>query len=159
MRDATGPAVRRINRKDVTGGGLMLVLGIGVVVQSLQYDIGSLRDMGPGYVPLALGVILAATGILIIGAGVSAASVAPATTPRAEWRGWICICASMAVFAVLGQYGGLLPATLACVFVAALGDRRNSLLAALVLSLTMTVVCLIVFWWLLRVQLPLIHWP
>ncbi|MEJ0045599.1 MAG: hypothetical protein WDN04_05275 [Rhodospirillales bacterium] len=42
-----------------------------------------------------------------------------------EWRGWICIVASVLAFVVLGKYGGLLPATFAIVFIAALGDRDN----------------------------------
>jgi Tripartite tricarboxylate transporter TctB family len=147
-----------VNRKDLFGGGVMLLLGIGTVAQSLQYRIGSLRQMGPGYFPLALGVILAAIGLLIMAASLRTASIVPAMKLPAEWRGWFCICAGIVAFAVLGRYGGLLPATFACVFIAALGDRKNSLLAALVLSAAMTVVCLIVFWWLLKVQLPLVRW-
>lgn len=150
--------MRSFNSQDLIGGGLMLVLGIGVVAQSLQYQIGSLHQMGPGYFPLALGVILTGTGLLIMIASLRTAPAAPAAKLPAEWRGWFCICASMVAFAVLGRYGGLLPATFACVLIAALGDRKNSLLAALVLSVTMTVVCLIVFWWLLKVQLPLLRW-
>jgi len=150
--------MRSVNRKDLIGGGLMLLLGIGAAVQSLQYHIGSLVRMGPGYFPLALGVILAIVGALIMLAGLRTAAIAPAVKLRPEWRGWFCICAGITAFAVLGHFGGLLPATFACVFIAALGDRKNSLFAALVLSATMTVVCLIVFWWLLKVQLPLFAW-
>jgi hypothetical protein len=47
-----------------------------------------------------------------------------------EWRGWLCICSSIVAFAVIGKYGGLLPATFAIVFIAALGDRQNTLLNA-----------------------------
>lgn len=150
--------MRGINRKDLIGGGLMLLLGIGAAAQASQYHIGSLQEMGPGYFPLALGIILAVTGVAIMLAGLRTAIIAPAVKLKREWRGWFCICASMIVFAVLGHYGGLLPATFACVFVAALGDRKNSLLAALVLAATMTLVCLVVFWWLLKVQLPLFGW-
>lgn len=150
--------MRSVNRKDLIGGGLMLLLGIGAAVQASQYHIGSLQEMGPGYVPLALGIILAVTGALILLTGLRTAAIAPAVKLRPEWRGWFCICASMVVFAVVGRFGGLLPAAFACVFVAALGDRGNTLLAALMLAATMTVVCLIVFWWLLKVQLPLFGW-
>lgn len=150
--------MRSINRKDLMGGGLMLLLGIGAAVQASQYHIGSLQRMGPGYFPLALGIILAVTGVAIMLAGLRTGATAPVVKRRPEWRGWFCICASMVVFAVVGNYGGLLPATFACVFVAALGDRKNSVLASLVLAATMTVVCLIVFWWLLKVQLPLFGW-
>ncbi|HET8995755.1 MAG TPA: tripartite tricarboxylate transporter TctB family protein [Acetobacteraceae bacterium] len=150
--------MRSVSFKDLVGGGLMLLLGIGAAVQAAQYQIGSLRDMGPGYVPLALGILLAVTGALIMLAALRTATITPAVALPPEWRGWACICAGMVAFAVIGLYGGLLPATFACVFIAALGDRKNSLLAALVLAASMTVVCLIVFWWLLKVQLPLFRW-
>ncbi len=41
--------------KDVWGGGLMVAIGGGVVSQTgLNYPIGTLQRMGPGYVPLVL---------------------------------------------------------------------------------------------------------
>jgi putative tricarboxylic transport membrane protein len=150
--------MRSVSRKDVLGGGLMLLLGLGAAFQSSHYELGSLRRMGPGYFPLALGVILAATGLLIMLGGLRAAPAAPKARVQPEWRGWICICAGVAAFAVVGHYGGLLPAAFVSVFVAALGDRKNSPIAALVLAAAMTLVCLVVFWWLLRIELPLFRW-
>ena len=91
-------------------------------------------------------------------AGLRTVPVAAAARLRPEWRGWFCICAGVVAFAVLGRYGGLVPATFASVFIAALGDRKNSLLASLVLAAAMTVVCVVVFWWLLKIQLPLFGW-
>jgi hypothetical protein len=150
--------VRRVNIRDFLGGGLVLLLGVGAALQASQYELGSLRRMGPGYFPLALGVILAVTGALIMLASLRTAIVPVLARQRPEWRGWFCICASMVLFAVIGTYGGLLPATFACVFIAALGDRKNTLVASAVLAAAMTLVCLIVFWWLLKVNLPLFGW-
>jgi hypothetical protein len=150
--------MRGINVKDLLGGGLVLLLGLGAALQASQYDLGSLRRMGPGYFPLALGVILAVTGALIMLASLRTAIVPVLARRRPEWRGWICICASMVAFAIMGTYGGLLPATFACVFIAALGDRKNTLGASAALAAAMTLVCLIVFWWLLKVNLPLFEW-
>ena len=150
--------MRGVNRKDVLGGGLMLLLGLGAAFQASHYERGSLRHMGPGYFPLALGIILAVTGLLILLTGLRGGPVAPAARARPEWRGWLCICAGVAAFAVIGRFGGLLPATFVSVFVAALGDRDNSPRAAGALAAAMTLVCLVVFWWLLRIQLPLVRW-
>lgn len=144
--------------KDLAGGLLMLVLGLATIFQSLQYELGTLRHMGPGYFPLVLGVILAACGLLItIGSRNAVAQIAgPRLSP--EWRGWLCICTGIVAFIVIGEYGGLLPATFAIVFISALGDRQNSLLTAVLLALFMTLICFVVFWWLLQVQLPLFRW-
>jgi Tripartite tricarboxylate transporter TctB family len=144
--------------KDLAGGLLMLVLGLATIFQSLQYELGTLRHMGPGYFPLVLGVILAACGLLItIGSRNAVAQIAGPRLPP-EWRGWLCICTGIVAFIVIGEYGGLLPATFAIVFISALGDRQNSLLTAVLLALFMTLICFVVFWWLLQVQLPLFRW-
>ena len=46
--------------KDVLGGILFVVLGIAVAFQSVKYEVGTLHSMGPGFFPLALGLVLAA---------------------------------------------------------------------------------------------------
>ncbi len=143
--------------KDVGGGALMLALGIGVAAQARFYEIGTLRRMGPGYFPLVLGVLLAVVGALILLGGLRAAAPAAPAAPFA-WRGPLAICAGLAGFAVLGRWGGLLPASFVSVFVAALGDKRNSLAAAAALAAAMTLAALVVFHFVLRIQLPLLRW-
>jgi hypothetical protein len=150
--------MRRVDLKDFLGGCLVLLLGLGAAWQASHYPLGTLRRMGPGYFPLALGVILAVTGALILFGSLRAVPVRTLVQTPPEWRGWFCICAGIVSFAVIGVYGGLLPATFACVFISALGDRDNTPMAAAVLAAAMVVVCLIVFWGLLRVNLPLFGW-
>jgi hypothetical protein len=151
-------SARITNQKDLAGGALMLVLGLATALVATNYRIGSLSRMGPGFFPLALGVILAVSGMAIIVTSRSA-DVVPAVRRLApEWRGWFCICAGIAAFVFVGRYGGLLPATFAIVFISALGDRTTSPLAAAVLALSMSFVCFVVFWWLLQVQFPLFRW-
>ena len=70
--------MRHVNRKDVLGGGLMLLLGLGAAFQASHYELGSLRRMGPGYFPLALGVILAVTAALILLGGLRRVTAAGA---------------------------------------------------------------------------------
>lgn len=144
------------DRKDFLGGLLILVCGLATGVQASEYAVGSLRRMGPGFFPLALGVILGVTGVLLMVNARAPDSVPDRLAP--EWRGWLCICAGIAAFVVLGQWGGLIPATFAVVFVSALGDRQNTVGGAAVLGVVMTAACVAVFWWLLQVPFPLFRW-
>lgn len=146
------------NRKDILGGSLMLAIGLGVCWHATRYELGSLRQMGPGFFPMSLGAILALTGLLICLSGLRTGPQMPAVTWQPQWRGWFCICASLVAFVIIGNFFGLLPATFATVVIAAFGDRKNSLRAALTLATCMTLVCLVVFWWLLQVQFPLFKW-
>lgn len=146
--------------KDYYGGALMILLGLGAVLQGMTYQVGTLQRMGPGFFPVALGALLTLTGAII--ALTAKAAVVDADgdkTPLApEWRGWICISLSIVAFVILGKYGGLVPATFAIVFISAMGDRQNTLKSALILSLAMVAVCITVFWWALQMQFPLFQW-
>ncbi|HTJ57119.1 MAG TPA: tripartite tricarboxylate transporter TctB family protein [Devosiaceae bacterium] len=157
--------------RDHLGGLLLIVIGLGAAFQAQGYEVGTLRQMGPGFFPTALGIILALTGVVLFGTAIAAnARLAKASKAAAhdtqqdledepryspEWRGWFCICVSVAAFALLAEYSGLLPATFACVFIAGLGDRENSLRDLLVLSVGISIAAVVVFWWGLGVVLPL----
>ncbi len=151
---------RRIERgrREVLGGALMLAIGLGAIWQGAHYPLGTLSRMGPGYFPVALGVILAVVGVVIAISGHLAAPSAAAPKLPPEWRAWGLIAASIVLFVVLGKWGGLLPATAAIVFVSALADRDNGWRSALLLALVMCLAAVVVFWWALQIQFPLFAW-
>ena len=156
--------------KDHVGGVLMLATGVAVVVAGVGYDVGTLREMGSGYFPVVLGALLAAIGVALLAstrrAGAvsdGAASQPPAEMahlagPVVQWRGWLCIVGGVLSFVVLGEHGGLVPASFVSVFVAALGDRGNSWRAAAGLATVMTVLGVVVFHYGLHLLLPLFTW-
>lgn len=150
--------------REYCAGLLMMVLGLVAAAEGVTYGVGTLSQMGPGYFPVALGVLLA-----LLGAGIAATRqevaaehappLEPAVTRRVSaWRGPLCIVLGIAAFVVLGRYGGLLPASFSIVFISALGDRDNSWLHALALALIICVICVVVFWWALRLPMPLLSW-
>ena len=144
--------------RDYLGGVLMIALGLGAAFQGSTYRIGTLSRMGPGFFPVALGVILALAGLAIaITAHFEQDSIDAKALPP-EWRAWFCICAGIVAFVVLGKYGGLVPATFAIVFVSALGDRGNTPRAAALLALACIVVAVVVFRFGLQLQFPLFQW-
>jgi hypothetical protein len=157
MNDKPQAWLTRYN-KDYYGGGLMFLLGVGTIWKGFDYKIGTLSRMGPGYFPVAIGVILALMGVLIALGAKSEVTTSDDKKHPPEWRGWSCIILANIAFVVLGRYGGLLPATFAVVFIAALGDRQNTFKSAFLLAIAMVVVCLIVFSWALQLQFPLFRW-
>lgn len=144
--------------KDHYGGALMVLIGLGAAYQGLSYNVGTLTRMGPGFFPVAIGIVLALVGVAIF-ATAKASQPDPAEPKLApEWRGWSLIVLSLVAFIVLGIYGGLLPATVAVVFISAMADRQNTIKSAIILSLILTVVCVVVFWWALDMPFPLLRW-
>jgi len=152
--------------KDHVGGTLLVAVGLAVVVAGVGYGVGSLRHMGPGFFPVALGALLALVGAALLAGARRAGAVATAAPvemahlagPVVQWRGWACIVAGVLAFVVLGEHGGLVPASFVSVFVAALGDRRNGVGAAAALAAALTALGVIVFHAWLHLQLPLFTW-
>jgi hypothetical protein len=155
-------------KKDYYGGLLMVLIGLGSIYGGMNYQIGSLSHMGPGFFPAAVGGLLVLTGLLIAIGGKTNKSEddedggthVPSSHPTGmpDIRGSICIIAGILAFIFLGEYGGLLPATFAITFISALGDRKNTVKQAVILSLGMVVIAVVVFWWGLQLQLPLFQW-
>ena len=54
------------NLQDFLAGLLFLALGIGFGWAATRHTLGTAADMGPGYVPLLLGLLLGLLGLLIL---------------------------------------------------------------------------------------------
>jgi hypothetical protein len=78
--------------------------------------------------------------------------------PKPEWRAWACILAGPLLFIILGNYGGLIPATFACVFVSALGAKDSTLVSALLLAVGITLFGVLLFSYILQVSMPMWRW-
>jgi hypothetical protein len=150
-------------RRDFCAGGLMILFGLVAAVNGPHYHIGTLMHMGPGFMPTALGVILILLGIAIAGtaaAGSSAGEEADENIlpPHPQWLAWLCILAGPFLFVVFGSIGGMAPATFACVFVSALGDRESTWKSSLVLAAGVTAFGVLLFHYLLQVPMPVLEW-
>ena len=59
---------------------------------------------------------------------------------------------------MFGTIGGMAPATFACVFVAALGDRDANWKSALILAALVTAFGVGLFHYLLQIPMPVLEW-
>ena len=146
-------------KRDYYAGGLMVLLGIGAAVTGSGYKFGTLARMGPGFMPVVLGIVLAFIGILIAGTalGSSEPDDGKFLPENPQWFGWLCILAGPVLFIVLGQFGGMIPAVFACVFVSALGDKTATYKSSFVLALGVTVFGVLLFHYLLNIPFPLLR--
>jgi hypothetical protein len=146
-------------KRDYYAGALMVLLGLIAANDGTHYPMGTLRQMGPGYFPIALGILLIFLGILIAGTALGGKpSEEEEIHVRPEWRGWACIIAGPALFVLFGRYTGMLPATFACVFVSALGDRENTLKSAAILAAGVSIFGVLLFHYLLKLPMPMLSW-
>ena len=151
-------------RRDFCAGGLMILFGLVAAVSGPGYRIGTLTRMGPGFMPTALGIILILLGVLI--AGTASVETSEGETAHDEnllpehpqWLAWLCILSGPFLFIVFGSIGGMAPATFACVFVAALGDRDANWKSALILAAFVTAFGVGLFHYLLQIPMPVLEW-
>ncbi|MDB5650867.1 MAG: tripartite tricarboxylate transporter TctB [Hyphomicrobiales bacterium] len=152
-------------RRDYYAGTLMILIGVGAAYLGSTYQVGTLTRMGPGYFPLVLGVLLTFLGILIALSARRSAAEEPAglieslhsVPAHPDWRGWSCVIGSVVSFIVLAEYAGLLPATFACVFIGAMGDRTATLKVSALLASGISVFALVLFAYILHVQIPIVR--
>jgi uncharacterized membrane protein YhdT len=137
----------------------MLLLGVGAAVTGSGYKFGSLARMGPGFMPVVLGIVLAFIGILIAGTALASSEPDDAKflPDNPQWFGWACIIAGPILFIILGHYGGMIPAIFGCVFVSALGDRTATYKSSLILALGVTVFGVLLFHYLLNIPFQLLR--
>src|ERR1700680_3173314 len=142
-------------KRDYYAGGLMLLLGVGAAA----YKFGSLARMGPGFMPVMLGILLAFLGILIAGTalGSSEDDGKKFLPDNPQWFGWLCILGGPVLFIILGEFGGMIPAIFACVFVCALGDKTATYKSSAILAAGITVFGVLLFHYLLSVPFPLLR--
>ncbi|BEG74986.1 tripartite tricarboxylate transporter TctB family protein [Achromobacter xylosoxidans] len=152
-------------KRDLWGGAFVALCGALTIFEATSYNMGDLARMGPGYYPVLVGGFLVALGILIPFSPdpddvqiEQLEAQLPQPTRRERLRGVVCIAAGIALFIVVGQYLGFLPATFALVFVSALGDTSNTYKSAAILAAAMTLFGAIVFSWALQLQIPMWRW-
>jgi hypothetical protein len=146
-------------KRDYYAGGLILLLGVGAAVTGSGYKFGSLAKMGPGFLPVVLGVVLAFLGILIAGTalGSSEPDDRKFLPDNPQWFGWFCILCGPVLFIIFGTFGGMIPAIFACVFVCALGDSTATYKSSAILAASITVFGVVLFHYLLGIAFPLLR--
>lgn len=163
MRSSTSHLTNILHKRDFYAGGLMVLIGLGIALKGVTYHLGTLMHMGPGFFPTGLGVLLVLIGIAIAGAAESTSEDGKEEDQRLlpehpEWWAWFCILMGPVLFIALGSYFGMIPGTFACVFVAALGDRKATWKGTFILSTVVTVFGVVLFAYFLQVPMPILTW-
>ncbi|WP_372841291.1 tripartite tricarboxylate transporter TctB family protein [Phaeovulum sp.] len=139
---------------DLAGGALLAAVGLFVALYAVeQYEIGSLRRMGPGFFPAVLGGVLALLGLIIA----LPAWARIGQWERIAWKEAAAVLAAILVFAAGLERAGLVTMTLVSVLIAtsAAPDRRIGW--RLVLALCVATLSVAVFHFGLKMTVPL--WP
>lgn len=139
--------------KDLLLGLFFLGIAAGLVIYARQYDMGTARQMGPGYLPLVLGVLLACFGALLVGSSFSGEHE-PAEP--LGLRPSIFVLGGVALFGILIRPAGLIVSILVLVLVAGFAYRSRRPVPLLIYAVCLAAGCVIVFPWMLGQQIPVL---
>jgi hypothetical protein len=144
------------NPKDFWSGVLFAAIGFSfaIIVKVYEYPMGTASRMGAGYFPFVLGNILGVMGLVIIAK--AWVSDGKAITKFA-WRPIMFVLSGFVIFGLIAKSLGLVVAIILLVMIASFGGHEFRLKEALISSVVLSVGCVAVFVYGLKLPFPV--WP
>ncbi len=132
------------NNRDALAGLLFMALGtIGFIV-ALSYPFGSLQEMGPGFFPRVLGVILFGFGIVTLLKGLRSGEQVDGSW---SWVPLSLLAAALIAFGWLMERFGLLPALVVLIVTSARAGKEFRLKETAVLTVVLCLLAMAIFVW------------
>jgi integral membrane sensor domain MASE1 len=146
--------LRIIHPKDFIAGLLFSVIGLGAIVLGSEYRRGTAANMGPGYFPLMLGILL-----IVLGAALAlrALRIKGEPIPVWKWRPTLVVLGSVVLFGLIVTRAGLLLSTVTLIMLSSAASREFRFKEALISSIVLAAAVVGVFVIGLKLQLPI--WP
>lgn len=142
----------------VAPGAVLTAIGAAAAAYvALHYRIGSISSIGPGMFPFGLGLLLAGFGALM-----SLEALRPAAGPGIEKPPVLigpalAVFVGVALFALLIDRAGMLPATAALTLCSGLASGRFDVRRSLVVFVVLSLVALLLFRMTLGIHVPMIR--
>lgn len=145
---------RRFDWPDLAFGAFLVAVAAGTLFATRGLAGGTAADMGPGYMPRALALILLAFGLFFAGRGVVRG---PVGIDPVQLRPILGVGTAVGVFALLIESAGLALASFAAVLVAAGASRESRFFEVILFGLAITAAAVMLF--IKALALPVSVWP
>lgn len=143
------------NYRDIVAGMGLALFGLAAALYAgSNYTMGTVSRMGPGMMPVSLGLILAVFGLAIALPALSQRG----TSVLIQFRPLIFLSASVLAFALMIERFGLVPSVFATTIIATLAETRVKPLGALILACSMSALTWALFVAGLRLSIPAFDW-
>ncbi len=153
------------SQKDFFSGLMFMTVGVSFAWGASSYTIGTGARMGPGYFPLALGILLTILGAIITFKALVVETVDGDPVGAFAWKPLIFIILANLVFgAMIGGLPsihlpplGLIAGIYALTFIASLAGDRFNFKETIILATILAILSYLAFIKLLNLQFPV--WP
>jgi len=153
---------------DLLAAGMFVAIGVAALWIASDYSMGTLRRLGPGALPMGVGVLL-----VLCGAGLGLQALIRARTDP-SWRDKPllslpdmpkphvlravgCVVVGLGLFGLLVRPAGLFLATAALVFVSSRAESGTPMLGSITLTVIIPAMCVGIFVY--GIGLPFKVWP
>ena len=142
--------------RDVIGGALLITCGLAYAIYAMsQYNIGTLRRMGPGMFPVMLGFALTGLGATLF----LTAFLKAEKLPRIRIWTPIFVLSSIGAFALMIRPFGLFPAIIAVTVISSLAELKVRPVSLTLLCASLCGLSWLIFRVGLNMPIPLYRWP
>ena len=133
-----------------------LIFGIGVYyfAGSYEYEMGSVKHMGPGFLPRAYAVCAIILGVLIFFGALRQKAISRSSIDPKYLRSFIMVTLAIISFAIFIPRLGLVPASISAVVLASYGSESFKLSTAFGSAVMVSAVTWVVFSLLLGLPIP-----
>lgn len=138
--------------RDVLAGLLFIAIGAGAIAVALSYPFGTVQQMGPGFFPRVLGVILAGFGLVTIVRGLRSGEPVEGGW---VWGPLVVLTGALVAFGWLMERVGLIPSLVVLVVASAYAGSEFRWREMLVLAPVMVLLSVAIFIWGLGLPYPL----
>jgi hypothetical protein len=132
----------KANSKDLSAGLLFMAIAGLFALGTLELDLGTALRLGPGAFPLLLAGALALLGMMIVAQAFRHPVQHVMTLP---WRGIVLIVLAPVLFGLTVRGLGLVASIALVIIVSAFASHRMSPTLAAILTIALTIFCVLVF--------------
>ncbi len=140
--------------QDYAGGVFLIVLATVGIAGTTTLNFQTSTGVGPGMMPRATGLIVAALGLILI---INSLFLRGERLTRWSIRGMIFVLGSALVFAWTIRPLGLIVAGPLAVIISAFADKDTKWIEVITFAVVMTFACIALFSWGLKLPIPI--WP
>jgi hypothetical protein len=146
-----GAAVRIKAPQDFGAGALFVVIGLGGLIFAQDLTFGSSRNMGPGYFPTILSVLILVIGVVVALKGMT---IEGPSIEELRLRPLLVLITAMLVFGLLIKTAGLAVTGVLITILAAYAQAGVRIRETVVFALVLTTFITVVFVYALGQPLP-----
>ena len=139
-------------KKDFWAGLMLIAFGSAAIIISRNYGFGSASRMGPGFFPTILGGILVVFGVCVTAMGLRSGE---RITQSLSYRSMLLPPLALALFGILIDRAGFVPALVVLIFVSAASGKGFRFWEVLVLTVVLVAASVALFIWGLGLPYPL----